>query len=524
MRYQWFVVGVAIAATACDGGSACTFNSDCPAGSHCAMGACRVECDRDTPCPTGEACTSFGECVATDAGTAPDAGPPALDAGPDASPSSDAGTDAGPPAEVCTPSTPGSSPADEDGDGAIDEGCPWHFGVPHWSSMLRPATASSGVHTLSEDGLRLYLRGDGNALAVGTRASTNAPFGAPAFVPSLESGAQLVAVNGATLSSDEREVIFSRNEELWVARRASASVPFGLPTALGVLNSTATDWAPFLSRDGLELFFASVRSGTYHIYRSTRPSTDSDDWSAPAQVTFEPTVASVNSPALTADGLTLFFNDDAGLMRRATRSSTTETVFTEPSSVDIENTAGSFYYYVSERTRELFFTDNAAVAWSPGPGRGIWRAEICRDGPCPARVVDCPTPGVRSPDGLHCYRRHPSEVSWTDGAAACAAAGGHLVTIHSAAEQELVWSNFGGATTNVWLGLQETSSADVFTWLTGEPLAYTAWGAGEPNPGAGEAAVIMAGIYDGRWADFPASPPTTVPVSAVCETELWPTW
>ena len=39
--------------------------------------------------------------------------------------------------EVCTPSAIGSTPADEDGDGAVDEGCPWHFGTPHWMPPIR---------------------------------------------------------------------------------------------------------------------------------------------------------------------------------------------------------------------------------------------------------------------------------------------------------------------------------------------------------------------------------------------------
>lgn len=60
------------------------------------------------------------------------------------------------------------------------------------------------------------------------------------------------------------------------------------------------------------------------------------------------------------------------------------------------------------------------------------------------------------------------------------------MTIHSAAEQELVWSTFGSPTALVRLGLEETSTVDVFAWITGDPLTYTRWHPTEPDPGPGE--------------------------------------
>ena len=86
---------------------------------------------------------------------------------------------------------------------------------------------------------------------------------------------------------------------------------FGNPTNLGPpVNSSANDFCPRISADGLELFFASTRSsgsGGTDLWVTTRPTTE-DDWSDP--VNLGPTVNSSstdNGPCLSADGLSLFF-------------------------------------------------------------------------------------------------------------------------------------------------------------------------------------------------------------------------
>jgi Tol biopolymer transport system component len=58
---------------------------------------------------------------------------------------------------------------------------------------------------------------------------------------------------------------------------------FGSPSPVPELNTTSTDYQPALSKDGLELFFASNRPGgigNVDLWGSTREDT-SDPWSAP---------------------------------------------------------------------------------------------------------------------------------------------------------------------------------------------------------------------------------------------------
>jgi Tol biopolymer transport system component len=78
-----------------------------------------------------------------------------------------------------------------------------------------------------------------------------------------------------------QELIFTSNRsggigglDLWVATRDEQSVVWSLPVNLGaVVNGTANDGAPALSRDGRSLFFYSNRaggSGANDLYVSTR--------------------------------------------------------------------------------------------------------------------------------------------------------------------------------------------------------------------------------------------------------------
>ena len=97
---------------------------------------------------------------------------------------------------------------------------------------------------------------------------------------------------------------------------------FGAPILVPNINSTSFDRGPAIRRDGLEMFFASNRSGslggTLDLWVSTRPST-SASWSTPVTLgavinSDRVTVGGVTysgadaGPALSFDGKTLFFH------------------------------------------------------------------------------------------------------------------------------------------------------------------------------------------------------------------------
>jgi Tol biopolymer transport system component len=62
--------------------------------------------------------------------------------------------------------------------------------------------------------------------------------------------------------------------DFWVARRESALDPWSVPENLGpMVNSTAFDQRPAISRDPLTLIFSSNRNGNFDLYETTRART-----------------------------------------------------------------------------------------------------------------------------------------------------------------------------------------------------------------------------------------------------------
>ncbi|MFH1930675.1 MAG: LamG-like jellyroll fold domain-containing protein [Pseudomonadota bacterium] len=102
--------------------------------------------------------------------------------------------------------------------------------------------------------------------------------------------------------------------DIWVTRRATKDDAWGIPENLGpVVNSSAWDWAPWISPDGLELYFASRRPGGYgsdDIWVSRR-ATNNDPWGSPVNLgAVLNSFASESFPFLSSNGLLLFFSED----------------------------------------------------------------------------------------------------------------------------------------------------------------------------------------------------------------------
>jgi len=93
--------------------------------------------------------------------------------------------------------------------------------------------------------------------------------------------------------------------------RAKADFTFGEPVNLGpTINTAAFENSPYISADGLSLYFASQRPGGYgsgDLWLSTRDTTE-DDWAEP--VNLGPLVNGPSEeyqPAISTDGLELYF-------------------------------------------------------------------------------------------------------------------------------------------------------------------------------------------------------------------------
>ena len=110
--------------------------------------------------------------------------------------------------------------------------------------------------------------------------------------------------------SSDRPGGFGYND-LYVSRRITVEDEWDTPVNLGpTVNSTSIDLSPWVSTDGLWLFFVSYRSGLGDLWVSTRVAKD-DEWGPPMNL--GPTVNSAARDAglsISADGRTLYFHSD----------------------------------------------------------------------------------------------------------------------------------------------------------------------------------------------------------------------
>jgi len=94
-------------------------------------------------------------------------------------------------------------------------------------------------------------------------------------------------------------------------------------------------------------------------------------------------------------------------------------------------------------------------------------------------------------------------MTWHDAEASCVAWGGHLATIKSPKENELVYKEMKQrGITYLWIGLNDIRKEKDWEWMSGESSAYRNWRPGTPRGRRGLNCVFVSYGYDGRWVDY----------------------
>jgi Tol biopolymer transport system component len=203
------------------------------------------------------------------------------------------------------------------------------FSTPTKLGPAVNSSAADGDTSISTDGLELFFEGrrsDGHGPAdiyVSTRASISDPWDQAEILGPPISGPDWNTT--PDISSDGLELYFTSTRsgpwDIWVSTRASRDDPWEEPVNLGpTVNSSAQDYAPSISSDGLSLYFSSDRSGGFgklDLWVTTR-ATKGAPWEEP--VNLGPTVNSSLDeamPDISADGRVLFFSDFMGPPQRA---------------------------------------------------------------------------------------------------------------------------------------------------------------------------------------------------------------
>ena len=216
-------------------------------------------------------------------------------------------------------------------------GPPTNLGSPANSPYdeCMPCPSADGLTLYFSDGHLPYdnaklrpgrLGGDGDIWKL-TRQTRDEPWGAAVNIgPGINSNS--VHTLGPSISVDGLSLYFQSRRpgtkgvcNLMVATRTSISDPFANPVFLRTLNSSAADWMPDISPDGLVLFFVSARPGggggtsRYRLWMTTRKSILDP---LPSPQVLPPYVnvggsewfSGCYDPSLSSDGSTLYFMSD----------------------------------------------------------------------------------------------------------------------------------------------------------------------------------------------------------------------
>ena len=96
------------------------------------------------------------------------------------------------------------------------------------------------------------------------------------------------------------------------------------------------------------------------------------------------------------------------------------------------------------------------------------------------------------------YERIEGGYTWQEAKADAEDRGGHLATITSAEENDLIREISGGG--SVWIGGSDAEQEGQWQWVTGETFSFTNWAGGEPNNSGGEH--YLQFYSGGEWNDL----------------------
>lgn len=135
------------------------------------------------------------------------------------------------------------------------------------------------------------------------------PFGTPGIIVLVPG---IGVDDDPSMTSDLLELYFNRENDIFVAKRASVGAQFGLGVKIAEVSSSSNETGPSVSGDGLTLYFASDRAPTLgfnDIWEATRASR-SNPWGARVHVTELSSAADDSGIAVTNDNKSVVFASD----------------------------------------------------------------------------------------------------------------------------------------------------------------------------------------------------------------------
>jgi Tol biopolymer transport system component len=249
------------------------------------------------------------------------------------------------------------------------------FGAPEPITGLGIDIDSFGP-VFSADGLTLFFSavGGDEDIYSAVRQPHSAHFSAATAVPQLdaggtEEGTPFLSFDGLSLYffSTRPGAGVQGDRDLWVVHRPAPDATFAEPSVLPAVNSPSIDHLPRLSRDERTLVFVSGRDSPNEGSNLwiTRRGNKSEEFAAPVEVEGINTNAREEGCSLSDDGLTLFFasnrQDEADMdLFVATRADAAASFEAVEPLVDLNSTAQDLDPQLSPDGLELFFASSRA--------------------------------------------------------------------------------------------------------------------------------------------------------------------
>ena len=170
---------------------------------------------------------------------------------------------------------------------------------------------------VSPDNLRMYYFAQSEnpalwQLKVSERASVNDTWPQGSDISELN---QLGKVYKPGLTADELTIVFTSYDiaggqggyDIWMATRPDMNSPFENVTNLSEINTASNDGNPYISPDGLALYFHSDRNGSTQLFKATRAFLNEPFGNVEHLSFFDTPGGSSVSPSLSSDGMALYF-------------------------------------------------------------------------------------------------------------------------------------------------------------------------------------------------------------------------
>lgn len=248
--------------------------------------------------------------------------------------------------------------------------CP--FGEPELLVGLDFASGAQWGPNLSSDGLTLYFAHETSGRADlyrATRPDRGVTFSTPVPLTNLntedDEGTPFISLDGLRLYFHSNRAGGLGDRDLYVAARSSVADEFTAAQLLANVNSSANDHLARLSPDELTLWFTSARPGGpggADLWTASRTSVDAD-FGTPALLDAINGSSGDESGNLTQDGLVLVFDstrEGAGNSEIFTTTRASVGLpFPSPTALSaVNSTRNEYNVFLTLDERELFFSSN----------------------------------------------------------------------------------------------------------------------------------------------------------------------